>query len=54
MTRVFLANAKPEERSALRLLLLILKMEVEGTAADWSTTIWTAISKRNSRIHVIR
>ena len=39
MTRVFLADAKPEERSALRLLLLDLKMEVVGEAADWSTTL---------------
>jgi len=39
MTRIFLANSKREERSALRLLLLDLKMEVVGEAADWSTTL---------------
>ena len=39
MTRVYLADAKPEERSGLRLLLLDLKMEVAGEAADWSTTL---------------
>jgi DNA-binding NarL/FixJ family response regulator len=39
MTRVYLADAKPEERSALRLLLLDLKMEVAGEAADWSATL---------------
>ena len=39
MSRVFLADAKPEERSALRMLLLDLKMEVVGEAADWSTTL---------------
>ena len=39
MTRVYIADAKPEERSALRLLLLDLKMEVIGQAADWSTTL---------------
>jgi two-component system response regulator DesR len=39
MTRVFLADAKPEERSALRLLLLDLKMKVVGEAADWATTL---------------
>ena len=39
MTRVYLADAKPKERSALRLLLLDLKMEVVGEAADWSTTL---------------
>jgi len=38
MTRVFLADAQPEERNALRLLLLDLKMEVVCEAADWSTT----------------
>ena len=39
MTRVYVADAKPEERSALRLLLLDLKMEVVGEAADWYTTL---------------
>lgn len=39
MTRVFLADGIPEERSALRLLLLDLKMEVAGVAADWATTL---------------
>jgi DNA-binding NarL/FixJ family response regulator len=39
MTRVYLADAQPEERSALRLLLLDLKMEIVGEAADWSTTL---------------
>ncbi len=39
MTRVYLADAKPEERFALRLLLTDLKMKVVGEAADWSTTL---------------
>ena len=39
MTRVYVADAKPEERSALRLLLLDLEMEVVGEAADWVTTL---------------
>jgi DNA-binding NarL/FixJ family response regulator len=39
MTRIYLADAQPEERSALRLLLIDLKMEVVGEAADWSTTV---------------
>jgi DNA-binding NarL/FixJ family response regulator len=39
MTRVYVADAKPEECSALRLLLLDLKMEVVGEAADWFTTL---------------
>ncbi len=39
MTRIFLADAQAKERSALRLLLLDLKMEVVGEAADWPTTL---------------
>ena len=39
MARVYIADAKLEERSALRLLLVDLKMEVSGEAADWSTTL---------------
>lgn len=39
MTRIYLADSQSEERSALRLLLLDLKMEVVGEAADWSTTL---------------
>ena len=46
MTRVYLADAKPEERSALRLLLLDMKMEVVGEAADWSTTLANAPATR--------
>ena len=42
MTRVYLADARPEERSALRLMLLDLKMEVVGEAADWPTTLANA------------
>jgi DNA-binding NarL/FixJ family response regulator len=39
MTRVYVADARPEERSALRLLLLDINMEVVGEAADWFTTL---------------
>ena len=46
MTRVYLADAKPEERSAIRLLLLDMKMEVVGEAADWSTTLAKAPATR--------
>ncbi len=42
MTRVYVADALPEERSALRLLLLDLKMDVVGEAADWLTTLTNA------------
>jgi DNA-binding NarL/FixJ family response regulator len=39
MMRVFIANAKAEERSALRFMLLSLKLEVVGDASDWQTTL---------------
>lgn len=39
MTRVYIADAKQDERSALRLLVLDLQMEVVGEAADWSTAL---------------
>jgi DNA-binding NarL/FixJ family response regulator len=39
MTRVFIANAKVEERSALRLVIQDLEMEVASEAADWATTL---------------
>jgi DNA-binding NarL/FixJ family response regulator len=39
MIRVFLADSQPEVRSALRLLLLDLNMQVVGDAADWTTTL---------------
>ena len=39
MTRVYIADALTEERSALRLMLLDLNMVVVGEAADWATTL---------------
>ena len=39
MTRVYLSDTKQEERSAIRLLLVDLGMEVVGEAADWATTL---------------
>ena len=39
MTRVYIADAKPEERTALRILLVDLDMEVAGEAADWVTAL---------------
>jgi DNA-binding NarL/FixJ family response regulator len=39
MTRVFLVDAQVDERAALRLLLLDLKMEVVGEAVDWPDTL---------------
>lgn len=52
MTRVYLADAKPEERSALRLLLLDLGMEVVGEAADWATTLAQAPTSRSDMLLV--
>jgi DNA-binding NarL/FixJ family response regulator len=42
MTRVYIADSLPVERSALRTLILDLKMEVVGEAADWMTTLTNA------------
>ena len=42
MTRVYLADAKLEERSALRLMLLDLNMVVVGEADNWSITLANA------------
>jgi DNA-binding NarL/FixJ family response regulator len=39
MTRVFLADALIEERSALRLMLLDLNMEIAGEAGNWAITL---------------
>jgi DNA-binding NarL/FixJ family response regulator len=39
MTRVYVADGKTDERSALRLLLLDLNMDVVGQGADWETTL---------------
>lgn len=52
MTRVYIADAIPEERSAFRLLLLDLKMVVIGEAADWATTLAQA-PKRDTEILLI-
>ncbi len=39
MTRVYIADGLTEERSALRLMLLDLHMEVVGEAEDWATAL---------------
>lgn len=39
MTRVYIADALPKERSALRLVLLDLHLDVIGEAADWENTM---------------
>jgi DNA-binding NarL/FixJ family response regulator len=50
MTRVYVADALTEERSALRLLLLDLNMEVAGEAADWATTLAGAPVSRSDML----
>ena len=50
MTRVYVADAKPEERSALRLVLLDLRMDVVGEAADWATTLAQAPISRTDML----
>ncbi|HSK67217.1 MAG TPA: response regulator [Anaerolineales bacterium] len=50
MTRVFVADAKREERSALRLMILDLKMDVVGEAADWPTTLAQAPASRSEML----
>jgi DNA-binding NarL/FixJ family response regulator len=39
MIRVYLASAISTERSALRLMLLDMNMEIAGEANNWSTTL---------------
>ncbi len=52
MTRVYIADSKPEELSALRLLLLDLKMDVVGEAVYWSTILAQA-PDRNTEILLV-
>ncbi|MFO8035313.1 MAG: response regulator [Anaerolineales bacterium] len=39
MTRVYLADSRPDELSALRLLVQDMRMEIVGEARDWSTAL---------------
>jgi DNA-binding NarL/FixJ family response regulator len=50
MTRVYIADTITEERSALRLMLLDLNMEVVGEAADWATTLAQAPVSRTDML----
>ena len=52
MTRVYLADALAEERNALRLVLLDLKMEVIGESANWSTALAQAPVSRTDMLLV--
>jgi DNA-binding NarL/FixJ family response regulator len=46
MKRAFLANARPDERSAFRLILQDLNMLVVGEAADWPSVLALAPASR--------
>jgi DNA-binding NarL/FixJ family response regulator len=50
MTRVYVADALTEERSALRLMLLDLSMEVIGEAADWATALAQAPTRNTEML----
>jgi DNA-binding NarL/FixJ family response regulator len=39
MIHVYLADAQPDERKALRVMILDLKMDIVGESADWPTTL---------------
>jgi len=52
MTRVYLADSLTEERSALRLVLLDLNLEIAGEAANWSTTLAQAPVSRTDMLLV--
>jgi DNA-binding NarL/FixJ family response regulator len=39
MTNVFIADAQPDERSALRLMLVDLKMNIVGEGGSWKTIL---------------
>lgn len=52
MTRVFIADSQPEVRSALRLLLQDLNMQVVGDAADWPTTLSEAFGTQPDMVVV--
>ena len=52
MKRVYLADAQAEDRSALRLMLLDLNLEVVGEAADWFTALDQAPATRPDMVVV--
>jgi DNA-binding NarL/FixJ family response regulator len=52
MKRVYLADAQTEERSALRLMLLDLDLQVIGEAADWATALAQAPATRPDMVVV--
>ena len=52
MTRVYIADTLTEERSALRLMLLDLDMEVVGEGTNWANTLAQAPVSRTDMLLV--
>jgi len=52
MTRVFLAERQSEARSAFRLMLLDLDMQLVGEAADWPSTLSQAAATQPDMVVV--
>lgn len=52
MIRVFLADSRPDARSALRLMLLDLHMQVVGEASKWTAVLQEAASTQPDMIVV--
>jgi len=52
MIRVYIADARLVERSALRLMLLDLNMEIAGEAGDWSTALAETPTSRTDMLMV--
>jgi DNA-binding NarL/FixJ family response regulator len=52
MKRVYLADAYPDERSALRLLLTHLNLQIVGEATDWPSALALAPATRPDMVLV--
>lgn len=52
MKRAFLADAQPDERSAFRIILQDLDMQVVGEAADWPSVLALAPATRPDMVVV--
>ena len=52
MKRVYIADSHPDERSALRLLLVDLNLKIVGESADWPTTLRLAPATRPDMVLV--
>jgi DNA-binding NarL/FixJ family response regulator len=52
MKRVYIADSQPDERSALRLMLVDLNLQVVGEAADWASALARAPATRPDMVLV--